>query len=119
MVRGMIHVLSIEALGEVSLADTEVAARIAGLKRALRLLEPHGHGPSCDEDQFGAVEFESDAARRCFDARSERVIGAAAAGLEAVVEARGADAEPNRAAIDVVAEAIRAGLADLAELLRR
>ena len=119
MVRGMIHLFSIEPVGETSVADSEVAARVAGLQRALRLLEPDGHGPSCDEDEFRIAEFANESVRRCFDARSERVIGAAAAGLEAVVEVRGAGEEPNRAAVELVAETIRMGLADLSELLRR
>jgi len=115
----MIQILSIEAAGEASVAGGELAARIAGLKRALRLLEPHGHGPSCDEDEFLALEFANDSAMRCFDARSERVVGSAAAGLDAVVAVRNDGYEANSAAVDLVAEAIREGLADLSELLRR
>lgn len=115
----MLHLLSLAAADPAPVADAEIAARMAGLKRALRLLEPAGCGPSCDEDEFGAVEFASGAARRCFDARSERVIASAAAGLEAVVEARSCGTDTNPAAVDLVAETIRDGLADLSELLRR
>ena len=119
MVRGMIHLLSIESAAEATIADSEVAARIAGLKRALRLLEPHGGGPSCDEEEFPHVEFADAAIRRCFDARSERVIGAATAGLEAVVCVRASGNEANPVAVGLVAETIRVGLADLSNLLRR
>jgi hypothetical protein len=119
MLRGMIQILSIDAAAEAPLAGGELAARIAGLKRALRLLEPHGHGPSCDEEEFGPVEFASEAAMRCFDSRSERVVGSAAAGLDAVVAVRNEGLEAHPAAVELVADAIREGLADLSELLRR
>lgn len=118
MVCAMFQILSIEAAAEAAVASGELSARVAGLKRALRLLEPHGHGPSCDEDEFLPIEFATHAAQRCFDARSERVVGSAAAGLDAVVAVRNAGGEPNSAAIDLVAEAIREGLASLDDLLR-
>ena len=115
----MIHFLPLEAAAEAPFAGGELAARIAGLKRALRLLEPSGGGPSCDAEEFEAIEFASEAAMRCFDTRSERVIGEAAAGLEAVVSVRSTGSEPHPVAVDMVAEAIREGLANLSDLLRR
>lgn len=114
----MIHLLSIAAAEAMPVPD-EALARIAGLKRALRLLEPAGGGPSCDEDEFGGLALANGCVRRCFDNRSERVIGAAAAGLEAVVSVRGAGEQANPAAVGQVADAIREGLADLSELLGR
>ena len=119
MLRGMFQILSIEAAAEAPVAGGEMAARIAGLKRALRLLEPSGGGPSCDEEEFTAIEFAHEGARACFDSRSERVIGAASAGLEAVVGVRAEGLEPHPTAVGMVAEAIREGLASLDELLRR
>ncbi|GAA4754554.1 hypothetical protein GCM10023264_22150 [Sphingomonas daechungensis] len=115
----MLQILSIEAASEAPVAGGELAARIAGLQRALRILEPGGGGPSCDAEEFDAIEFASEAARRCFDIRSERVIGEASAGLEAVVSVRGTGREPHPAAVDLVAEAIRDGLASLDDLIRR
>ena len=114
----MIHLLSIDAAESVPLTG-EVAARVAGLKRALRLLEGSGHGPSDDLEDFALIEEASEPVRRCFDVRSERVIGAAAAGLEAVVGARAAGHDANQAAVWQVAETIREGLADLSVLLKR
>jgi hypothetical protein len=119
MLRSMIQILSIEAAAEAPVAGGELAARIAGLKRALRLLEPSGGGPSCDAEEFAAIEFASKGAMACFDSRSERVIGEASAGLEAVVGLRTEGLEPHQTAVDMVAEAIRGGLASLDELLRR
>jgi hypothetical protein len=115
----MLQILSIEAAAEAPVAGGELAARIAGLQRALKLLEPSGGGPSCDAEEFEVIEFASEGARRCFDCRSERVIGEAAAGLEAVVGARSQGREPHSAAVNLVAEAIRSGLASLSELIRR
>ena len=115
----MIHFLPLEAAAAAPFAGGELAARISGLKRALRLLEPSGGGPSCDAEEFEMIEFASDGARRCFDSRSERIISEAAAGLEAVVGVRNAGQEPHSAAIDLVAEAIRSGLASLSDLIRR
>ena len=114
----MLQILSIEAAAEAPVAGGELAARIAGLQRALKLLEPSG-GPSCDAEEFEMIEFACNGARRCFDSRSERVIGEAAAGLEAVVGSRGAGREPHPVAVDLVAEAIRKGLASLSDLIRR
>jgi len=115
----MFQILSITAAEAGPAPSAEIAARVAGLKRALRLLEPAGCGPSCDEEEFASALAEDEALRRCFDARSERVIGAAAAGLEAVVAARGAGGEASPAAVTLVADAIREGLWDLAQLARR
>src|SRR5690349_8510107 len=115
----MIHFLPLEAAAETPFAGGELAARIAGLKRALRLLEQSGHGPSCDEEDLGPVELTHEGARRCFDHRSERVIGSAAAGLDAVLCVRNEGFEANLAAVDLVAETIREGLVSLSELLRR
>lgn len=116
----MIHFLPLEAAAlEPTIEGGELASRIAGLKRALRLLEPSGHGPSCDEEDFGIVEFRTEAARRCFDHRSERVIGSAAAGLDAVIAVRNEGYEANSVAVDMVADAIREGLANLSELLTK
>ena len=115
----MIHFLPLEAAAEAPFAGGELASRISGLKRALRLLESSGHGPSCDEEDFGAVELAHEGARACFDHRSERVIGSAAAGLDAVLNVRNDGFEANPIAIDLVADTIREGLASLSELLRR
>jgi hypothetical protein len=115
----MIHLQALEAAAAAPLPGGELVARIAGLRRALRLLEPSGCGPSCDGEEFAAVEFASEPVRRCFDARSERVIGAAAAGLEAVVGVRASGNEANPAAVGRVAETIREGLWDLSRLVLR
>ena len=50
-------------------------------------------------------------ARRCLGERSARTAGAAAAGIELIL-----GGEPNRAAVEVLAEDIRAGLEDIERL---
>jgi hypothetical protein len=115
----MIHFLPLEAAAEAPFAGGELAARISGLKRALRLLETSGHGASGDEEDVGPVELSHEGVRRCFDHRSERVIGSAASGLDAVLRVRNEGCDANPAAVDLVAETIREGLASLSELLRR
>jgi len=47
------------------------------------------------------------------------VVGSAAAGLDAVVAVRNDGLEASQIAIDLVAETIREGLADLSHLIRR
>ncbi len=116
MVGRMIHLLAIAAANPAPVSGGEVAARMAGLRRAAAARAERG-GPSADADEV--FEFASEAHRRCFDGRSERVIGAASAGLEAVVGVRSSGSEPNLVAVDLVAGTIRVGLGDLSELLRR
>ena len=100
---------------------TEAASRLASIRNALRLVDPFGGGPAddlSDEEIAAGWAVSNDAARRCFDIRSERTIGAATAGLEAIVNIRECGRVPHDAAIDQVAEAIREGLADLSDLFR-
>ena len=117
----MIHFLPLPDECEPSAAHGELLSRVAGLKRALRLVDPFGGGPASDfDDELDAAAFAgiSDAAAICFDTRSQRVVGAAAAGLEAVVGARSSGTEPNDVSLDLLAREIRAGLADLSSLVR-
>jgi hypothetical protein len=117
----MIHFHALAADSEPLFEQSELLARFAGLKRALELVEPFGAGPASDvEDGLdGAMIATAGApARRCFDRRSEQLVAAAAAGLEAVVAERGAGQELADAALAVLAEEIRAGLADLSSLVR-
>lgn len=100
----------------------EAVARLAGIRQALRLVEPFGAGPADDlgdEQAAATLAGACPATARCFDRRSERLTAAAAAGLETVVEVRELGLEPNDAALQAMADQIRAGLKDLAGLLSR
>ena len=118
----MIHFLPLPSEAEALPEHGELLSRVSGLKRALRLVDPFGGGPASDFDQeMGAAAFATagQPVARCFDHRSDRIVSAAAAGLEAVVGQRSAGREPNGVSLDVLAQEIRAGLADLSSLLRR
>ena len=117
----MLHFLPQEPFEETCAPFGEAAARLAGIRNALRLVDPYGGGPASDlsdEEIAAGWAVSTEATRRCFDARSERTIGAATAGLEAIVTIRECGRVAHDAAVDQVAEAIRDGLADLSDLFR-
>ena len=98
----------------------EAVARLASLRTALRLVDPAAADASPADEQIAAAwTTASDASRRCFAARSERTVGAAAAGIEAVLGERCAGREPSRRSVERVADEIRSGLEDLQRLLSR
>ena len=118
----MIHLLPIAAADEAGAPYADAVARLASIRHARRRVDPWGGGPADDiaESELGAFwERGNDAGRRCFATRSERTIGAAAAGIETMVAVKECGREAHPDAIDELAEAIRAGLDDLADLLRR
>ncbi|MDQ3247315.1 MAG: hypothetical protein M3Q52_10590 [Pseudomonadota bacterium] len=98
----------------------EAVARLASLKHALRLVDPVAPiaDAAIEERVASAWGNASDASRRCFAARSERSIGAAAAGLEAVLAERRAGREPNTKSVERLADEIRTGLQELQRVLR-
>jgi hypothetical protein len=98
----------------------EAVARLASLKSALRLIDPAASDATPPEEQLAAAWTNaSDSSRRCFAARSERTVGAAAAGIEAVLSERNAGREPSPRSVERLADEIRAGLEDLQRLLSR
>lgn len=100
----------------------EAVARLAGIRHALRLVDPFGGGPASDpSDDEEAAAAWSNASRsraRCFDERTIRTAGAAAAGLEALLGERAAGRDPNPVASHKLAEEIRRGLEDVSRLMR-
>lgn len=115
----MLHFVPLAS--ESSQPFAEAAARLASIQRALRLVDPYGGGPAPDlaEDEGFAVAWSlaGEARQRCFDSRSGRTAGAAAAGIEALLAERAADRTPNDAASRKIAEDIRLGLEDVSRLL--
>jgi hypothetical protein len=99
----------------------EASERLASIHRALRLVDPFGGGPAPDlaEDEQFAVAWSvaGEARQRCFDRRTARTAGAAAAGIEALLAQRAAQRTPNEAASRKIAEDIRIGLEDVSRLL--
>jgi hypothetical protein len=60
----------------------------------------------------------SEAERRCFDRRSAALLASAIAGLEVVTSHRSAGSDVSPAALELLAEEIRAGLQDIERLIR-
>jgi len=117
----MLNFLPTEPFEQAGAPFTEAGARLASIRNALRLVDPFGGGPASDlsdEEMAAGWAVSDDVTRRCFDTRSERTIGAATAGLEAIVHIRECGRTAHDVAVDQVADAIREGLADLSDLFR-
>lgn len=98
----------------------EALARLAGIRHALRLVDPFGGGPASDpsDDELGAALGEATpATRRRFDRGTSGTVSAAAAGLEALLAERNAGRTPHEAASRELTEEIRRGLEDVSRLM--
>ncbi|MEO5773932.1 MAG: hypothetical protein ABIQ32_07430 [Sphingomicrobium sp.] len=99
----------------------EAVSRLASIRHALRLVEPFGGGPASDLDDDAEIAAvwpqASEGKRRCFDARTSRVVGGAAAGIEVLLAERSAGREPHRAASAAMVEEIRRSLEDVSKLM--
>ena len=102
-------------------AYAEAVSRLASVRHALRLVEPFGHGPASDpadgDDIANAWVDAGDARQRCFDRRSERMVGATAAGLEAILAERGEGREPHPEASRALSDEIRRELREIAGVI--
>ena len=101
----------------------EAVSRLASVRHALRLVEPFGAGPasdlSDDEEIVAAWDGASGARQQLFDRHSERLVGAAAAGIEALLTERQGGREPNSLASQELVEQIRSDLRDVAGIILR
>lgn len=99
----------------------EAVARLASIRHALRLVDTIGEGPATDlnqDERIAAAWPEAGEARqRAFDARSARLVGATAAGVEAMLSGRHYGFEPHEEASKALVEDIRRGLEDVARLI--
>jgi len=100
----------------------EAVARLASVRQALRLVSPFGSGPAPDDshedDVLAAAWDDAGLARQqLFHRRSERMVGAVSAGVEALVIERDEGREPNWAASDALIEEIRRELRDVAGIV--
>ena len=99
----------------------EPVIRLASLHNALRLVDDFGGGPASDFDLDAASEDwaqASDAKQRCFDRRSAELLAVASAGLELVISHREHGQDVSPAAMQLLADEIRAGLEDIDKLVR-
>ena len=114
----MLHLLPDSARASEPGPYAEAVERLASIRHALRLVDPHGGGPASDElDVAAAWDQADEARRRAFDARSEKLVGAAAAGLEALVAIHQQGATPNAEASREMVEQIRRELAAVSRLI--
>ena len=106
---------------QVPEAYAEAISRLASVRHALRLVAPFGGGPASDVDGDATVacawDDASEAKRRWFDNRSARLVGATAAGVEALLEERQSGREPHALASQELVEQIRRELAQVSRVI--
>ena len=99
----------------------EAVSRLASIRHALRLVDDHGGGPAPDLDWDSEIAAAWDEAgpakQRSFDARSSRIVGATAAGVEALLVEREAGRTPHVEASRELVEQIRRELSEVARVV--
>lgn len=99
----------------------EAVARLATVRHALRLVDRFGGGPASDVDDDHSVadawDRAGEAKRRWFDARSGRLVEAAAAGVEALLAEQQSGREPHEEASRLLVEQIRRELAEVSRVV--
>jgi hypothetical protein len=116
----MLHLLAQPEPRETSPAYAEAVSRLASVRHALKLVEPTGAGPSADVDDeavAGAWDAAGETRRSLFDRRSARMIGAASAGIEAIVIERQEGRQVNSEASRALADEIRRELREIAGIV--
>ena len=117
----MLHLQPVPAHQPTPQPYAEAVSRLASIRHALRLVDPFGGGPASDLNQDEAIAAAwpeaGDARRRAFDARSARLVGATAAGVEALLNEQQKGLKPHEEASKELVEEIRRGLSDVARLI--
>jgi len=117
----MLHLLPTPSPESNGRPYAEAVSRLASVRHAIRLVEPFGHGPASDPSDDDAVaaawDEAGEARRRWFDRRSEQLVGATAAGLEALLAEREEKREPHAEASQALTDQIRRELADVARVV--
>ena len=116
----MLHLSAQPTPEERPLAYAEAVSRLASVRHALRLVEPFGAGPASDpDDEALAARWDSaaEARQQLFDRRSARMIGAAAAGIEALLIERQEGREAHAAASQTLVDEIRRDLREIAGIV--
>jgi hypothetical protein len=119
----MLNLLQQPTPEESPIAYAEAISRLASVRHALRLVEPFGAGPASDlaDDEAIAASWDgaSEASQRLFDRRSARMVGAAAAGIEALLAERQEGREPHAEASQALTDEIRRELSEVAGIVFR
>jgi hypothetical protein len=116
----VLHILPQSSPEPRPLAYAEAVSRLASVRHALRLVEPFGSGPASDlDDESISQRWDEagDSKQRHFDRRSGELVGAAAAGLEALLSERQQGREPNSEAAQALVDEIRRELRDVAGIV--
>jgi hypothetical protein len=117
----MLHLFPDAATNSRPKAYEEAVSRLASVRQALRLVDPFGGGPASDlEDDANmatAWADSSDARRRLFGSRSAQLVGATAAGVEALLDERQRGREPHAEASKALVDQIRRELAGVSKLI--
>jgi hypothetical protein len=116
----MLHLLPTSAPEPTPRQYAEAVSRLASVRHALRLVDGFGGGPASDADDAGiaAAWHEADEAkRRAFDKKATQLVGATAAGVEALLTERQKGREPNVEASRALIAQIRRELADVARVI--
>jgi hypothetical protein len=91
------------------------------VRQALRLVDPFGSGPASDLDDGLAVaaawEDAGEARRRLFGSRSAQLVGATAAGVEALLNERELGRQPHADANKALVDQIRSELEKVSNLI--
>jgi len=119
----MLNLLHQPTPEETPIAHAEAVSRLASVRHALRLVEPFGAGPASDLSEDEAItaawDGASEARQQLFERRSARMIGAAAAGIEALLAERQEGREPHAEASQALADEIRRELRAVAGVVLR
>src|ERR687889_1534085 len=117
----MLHVAPVPQIDDGAL-PADALAKLAGIRHALRLVDPFGGGPASDPSNDGDIAaawaVASKASNRRVDETTLHTAGAASAGLDALLAARASGHEPDHAASGQLGEEIRRGLEDVSRRMR-
>jgi hypothetical protein len=117
----MLHLFPDAASDSRPKAYEEAASRLASVRQALRLVDPFAGGPASDLDDdaniAAAWHDSSDARRKLFGNRSAQLVGATAAGVEALLDERQRGREPHEEASQALVDQIRRELAAVSRII--
>lgn len=115
----MLHLIA-QPEPEAPLVYAEAVSRLASVRHALRLVDgglAAGPEDDCDDEIMAAWPQAGEAKQYWFERRSSRLIGTAAAGIEALLSQRQKDCEPHFAASQVLVDEIRRELCEVAGIV--
>jgi hypothetical protein len=119
----MLHLFPDAASNSRPQAYAEAVGRLASVRQALRLVDPFAGGPASDLDDDASMAAAwhdvGDARRRLFGSRSAQLVGATAAGVEALLNERELGREPHPEASNALVEQIRRELATVSRIILR